>query len=51
MKGTPKDAENLENIDAFVTTASITFKLMVSRLKLHRLVEGDAVLAEWFRST
>jgi hypothetical protein len=50
MKGTPKDAENLEWLDTFVTTASITFRLMVSTLKLHDLVEGDEVLADWFRS-
>lgn len=51
MRGTPKDAENLETLDAFVTTASRTLRLMVINLKLRHLVEGDAVLAEWFRST
>lgn len=50
MKGTPKDAENLEWLDTSVTTASITLRLMVSTLRLHDLVEGDEVLANWFRS-
>jgi hypothetical protein len=50
MSGTPKDAENIEIIDTFVTTVSISLMLMVSRLKLHDLVESDAVLAAWFHS-
>ena len=51
MSGTPKDAENIEIIDTFVTTVSITLTLMVTRLKLDALVESDPVLAAWFRST
>jgi hypothetical protein len=52
MSGTPKDAENIEIIDTFVTTVSITLMLMVTQLKLHDLVdESDPVLAAWFRST
>jgi hypothetical protein len=50
MRGTPKDAENLEIIDDFVTTTSVTFGIMVTRLNLYNLFECDAVLAEWFRS-
>jgi hypothetical protein len=51
MHGTSKDHENLQVVDAFITTASNTFRLMVVQLKLHQLVESDAVLSEWFRSS
>lgn len=37
MLGTTKDEENLQYIDTFIDTASITFKLMVSRLRLHKI--------------
>jgi hypothetical protein len=50
MHGTPKDNENLQIIDAFIETASIALKLMVSRLRLHHLLESDAVLTTWFHS-
>ncbi len=50
MRGTRKDAENLETIDAFAISVSVTFGIMVTKLNLHHLVECDAVLAEWFRS-
>ncbi|MGA8494392.1 MAG: hypothetical protein WB764_02845, partial [Xanthobacteraceae bacterium] len=50
MKGTPKDAENLETIDTFVTTASIALGLIVTTLRLHHLLEGDEVLADWFQA-
>ena len=50
MRGTSKDDENLQIIDTFIDTASITLQLMVSRLRLHHLVKSDAVLATWFRS-
>lgn len=50
MRGTSKDDENLQIINTFIDTASITLQLLVSRLRLHHLVESDAVLATWFRS-
>jgi hypothetical protein len=50
MRGTPKDSENLQTIDTFIDTASITFRLMVSHLRLHALIEEDDVLAAWFQS-
>src|SRR6516162_2696267 len=49
--GTPKDAENLETIDTFLTTLSIALAQMVSKFRLHELVERDPVLAAWIRST
>ena len=51
MRGTPKDAENLETIDTFLTTLSIALAQMVSKFRLHELVERDPVLAAWIRST
>ena len=51
MRGTPKDTENLEMIDAFITTLSIALAQLVTNFRLHNLVERDLILAEWFRST
>lgn len=51
MSGTPKDAESLEFIEAAVGTVANTLVQMVSRLKLHGLVDSDPVLSTWFRST
>ena len=48
--GTSKDEESFASIDTFIDTASIALQLMVSRLRLHHLVESDAVLSKWFRS-
>jgi hypothetical protein len=50
MRGTPKDDENLQIISTFIDTASITLQLIVSRFRLHRLLESDVTLANWFRS-
>jgi hypothetical protein len=50
MKGTPKDAENLQTLDTFITTASNTVRLMVNYLRLHNLVNSDPKLADWFSS-
>jgi hypothetical protein len=49
-RGTPKDAENLDTIDTFLTTLSIALAQMVSKFRLHDLVEHDPALAAWFRS-
>lgn len=51
MRGTPKDDENLATIDAFIDTAEIVLKLMVSKLRLHQLLEADVSLRIWFRSS
>jgi hypothetical protein len=51
MSGTPKDAENVEFIEAAIDTVANTVLQMVSRLKLHGLVESDPVLSTWFGST
>lgn len=50
MRGTSKDDENFQIIDAFIDTASIALKLMVSKLRLHPLLEAEPSLGIWFRS-
>ncbi len=42
--GRPKDQENLEILETYITTASTTFVLMIQALDLRRLVEADFVL-------
>lgn len=41
MRGTPKDGENLQIIDTFVDTAAVALQLMVSRLRLHPILEAE----------
>jgi hypothetical protein len=48
MRGTPKEQELLEILDTYITTASMTFVLMVQRLDLRRLLEADFVLHRWY---
>jgi hypothetical protein len=49
MRGTPKDLENLQMLDALVTTASRCFIGLVQGLKLRQLLCQDAMLTEWYR--
>jgi hypothetical protein len=51
MSGTPKDAENMAFIEAAVGTVANTLVQMISRLKLHGMVDSDPALSTWFRST
>jgi len=51
MRGTPKDEENHQIVDTFVDTVAITLKLMVSRLRLHPILDADPGLSIWFRSS
>jgi hypothetical protein len=51
MRGTPKDAENLQTLDTFIDTASTTLRLVVNYLKLHELVRLDAKLAAWWSAS
>jgi hypothetical protein len=49
MRGTPKDRENLEVLDSFITTASITFVIMVQGIPtLREAVLRDASLCQWY---
>ena len=51
MRGTSKDDEDFAIIDTFIDTVSIALKLIVSKLRLHHLLETDAALRIWFRSS
>jgi hypothetical protein len=50
MKGTPKDDENIDIIDSIITTASLTFRLMIWKLDLYSVVEADTNLKAWLRT-
>ena len=47
MRGTPKDAENLETIQTFIDTASNATALTISKLNLFSLIETDPFVASW----
>jgi hypothetical protein len=49
MSGTPKDGENLGLLETFIETASNAFVLMIQVLDLRTLVNGDLILAAWYR--
>lgn len=51
MRGTPKDDESFAIIETFIDTAAIALKLIVSKLRLNHLLEPDAPLHIWFRSS
>ena len=51
MRGTSEDEENLLTIDSFIDTAALALKLMVSRLRLHSILEAEPTLGIWFRSS
>jgi hypothetical protein len=49
MRGTPKDRENLEVLDTFITTASTTFAIMVQSIpKLRVAAMADPTLHRWY---
>jgi hypothetical protein len=49
MGKTPKDRENLETLDTFITTASTTFVIMVQGiLQLRELVLRQPQLHQWY---
>jgi len=49
MKGTPKDVENIEALDAFITTASRCFIGLAQGLQLREVLSRDPMLTEWYR--
>jgi hypothetical protein len=51
MGGTPKDVENIEMLDSFITSVSLTLKLLIQKLKLNGLIQNDTSLANWFAVT
>jgi hypothetical protein len=49
MRGTPKDRENLETLDTFITTASTTFVIMVQSIpELRTAAFSDRTLNQWY---
>lgn len=50
MKNTPKDFENLQMVDALITSASLCFLHLVQGLNLKALLAGDPALIEWYLS-
>jgi hypothetical protein len=50
MRNTPKDLENLQMIDALITSASLCFIHLVHGLDLKPLLSGNPMLVEWYRS-
>jgi hypothetical protein len=49
MEGTPKDIENIQALDAFITTASRCFIGLVQGLQLREVLAKDPMLTEWYR--
>ena len=49
MKGTPKDSENIQMLDAFITTASRCFIGLAQGLQLREVLAQDPMLTEWYR--
>ena len=49
MSATRKDAENLEQIQTYIETASNTFVIMIKSLNLSGLVETDRDLERWYK--
>jgi hypothetical protein len=50
MKGTSKDGETLQIIEAFIETVSLALKSIVQRLDLKALVNSDETLQQWYRN-
>jgi hypothetical protein len=49
MRGTPKDSENIEMLDAFVTRASRCFIGLAQGLQLREVLSQDQMLTDWYR--
>jgi hypothetical protein len=49
MSNTPKDLENVEMLDSFVTSISLTLALLVQKFNMGSIVQKDTVLAGWYR--
>lgn len=47
MSGTPKDVENVEMLDTYITSVSLALKLLAQKLNLGNVVRKDAVLSAW----
>jgi hypothetical protein len=49
MRGTPKDAENIETLDTLITSASNCFIQIAQALRLREVINADQVMIEWYR--
>jgi len=49
MRNTPKDFENLQMIDALITSAPLCFVHLIQGLNLRSLLAADPTLVEWYR--
>jgi hypothetical protein len=50
MSGTPKDVENVEMLDTYITSVSLALKLLVQKFNLSTMIGRDAILATWYRN-
>lgn len=50
MRNTPKDFENLQMIDALITSASLCFVHLVRAFDLMPLLAEDPIVVEWYKS-
>jgi hypothetical protein len=48
MKGTPRDEENLDVLEAFVESVSNALKFMLVYMKLLDRLSHDPALTDWF---
>lgn len=52
MRWTPKNRENAETLDTFITTASTTFVIMVQGIpELLTAALSDPALSQWYAET
>jgi hypothetical protein len=49
MRGTPKDAENLELLSTYISTVANAFVDIIQSLELRDVVKADPVVVRWFR--
>jgi hypothetical protein len=49
MRGTPKDAENLELLNTYILTVANALVAMIQSLDLREVIRADAVVVRWFR--
>ena len=49
MSGTPKDLENIEMLDTYITSVSLVLKLLVAKLDLGDVLRNNDELLAWYR--
>ncbi len=49
MSGTPKDFENIETINTFISTASNSLIVIIQGLNLFALLQSDPALTRWYQ--